>query len=62
MRNPDYCLYGFAKSKRERSAESGETQFNQLSLQVGRLLPRCVAPCIVIKYWHGLSDSPLSTT
>lgn len=33
MRNPDYCLYGFAKSKRERSAQAGETQFNQLSLQ-----------------------------
>lgn len=35
MRNPDYCLYGFAKSKRERSAEDAETAFNQLSLQVG---------------------------
>ncbi|PRW56501.1 hypothetical protein C2E21_4515 [Chlorella sorokiniana] len=33
MRNPDYCLYGFAKSKRERSAEDAETAFNQLSLQ-----------------------------
>ncbi|PSC72416.1 hypothetical protein C2E20_4242 [Micractinium conductrix] len=33
MRNPDYCLYGFAKSKRERSAEEAETAFNQLSLQ-----------------------------
>ena len=34
MRNPDHCLYGFAKSKRERSAEDAETAFNQLSLQV----------------------------
>lgn len=34
MRNPDYCLYGFAKSKRERSAEDAETAFNQLSMQV----------------------------
>lgn len=33
MRNPDYCLYGFAKSKRERCAEDAETAFNQLSLQ-----------------------------
>ncbi|KAI7844132.1 hypothetical protein COHA_002267 [Chlorella ohadii] len=33
MRNPDYCLYGFAKSKRERSAEDAETAFNQLSMQ-----------------------------
>lgn len=33
LRNPDYCLYGFAKSKRERSAEDAETAFNQLSMQ-----------------------------
>ena len=48
MRNPDYCLYGFAKSKRERSAEAGETQFNQLSLQVsGRGgVVHCAARCL----------------
>lgn len=40
MRNPDYCLYGFAKSKRERSAEDAETAFNQLSLQVGGAGPQ----------------------
>lgn len=34
MRNPDYCLYGWAKSKRERCAEDAETAFNNLSLQV----------------------------
>lgn len=33
MRNPDYCVYGWAKSKRERSAEDAETAFNNLSLQ-----------------------------
>ncbi|KAL4858563.1 hypothetical protein ACK3TF_001518 [Chlorella vulgaris] len=33
MRNPDFCVYGWAKSKRERSAEDAETAFNNLSLQ-----------------------------
>ena len=32
MRNPDYCVYGFAKSKAERSAEDAEQKFNELSL------------------------------
>eukprot|EP00887_Chlorella_sp_A99_P006111 scaffold22.g6111.t1 len=32
MRNPDYCVYGFAKSRAERSAEDAEQQFNELSL------------------------------
>ncbi len=57
MRNPDYALYGFAKSKRERSAEDAETQFNQLSLQVAKaavlslLLLLCtLACCIFVVY------------
>ena len=33
MRSPDYCLYAFAKSKPERSAEDAESRFNQLSLE-----------------------------
>jgi hypothetical protein len=50
MRNPDYCLYGWAKSKRERCAEDAETAFNNLSLQV------CVrgdAVCVCVCVWGG---------
>lgn len=33
MRNPDYCVYGFAKSGVERSADDAESRFNKLSLE-----------------------------
>lgn len=49
MRNPDYCVYGWAKSKRERSAEDAETAFNNLSLQVTpRLLPPHHPSCLLV--------------
>ena len=58
MRNPDYCLYGFAKSKRERSAEEAETAFNQLSLQVGSHFNRSISQSVnpidhLIVIWRG---------
>jgi len=33
MRNPDYCVYGFAKSGIEDSPEDAESRFNKLSLE-----------------------------
>ena len=33
MRNPDYCVYGFAKSGIEDSPEQAEARFNKLSLE-----------------------------
>lgn len=33
MRNPDYCVYGFAKSGIEDSPEEAEARFNKLSLE-----------------------------
>ncbi|KAL4533071.1 hypothetical protein Ndes2526A_g08524 [Nannochloris sp. 'desiccata'] len=33
MRNPDYCVYGFAKSGVENSADEAESRFNKLSLE-----------------------------
>lgn len=33
MRNPDYCVYGFAKSGIEDSPEAAEARFNKLSLE-----------------------------
>lgn len=33
MRNPNYCVYGFAKSGVERSADEAESRFNKLSLE-----------------------------
>jgi len=33
MRNPDYCVYGFAKSGVERSPDDAEARFNKLSLE-----------------------------
>lgn len=33
MRNPDYCIYGFAKAGIERSADEAEARFNKLSLE-----------------------------
>lgn len=33
MRNPDYCVYGFAKSGIEDSPEAAESRFNKLSLE-----------------------------
>lgn len=33
MRNPDYCVYGYARSGVERSAEDAEARFNKLSLE-----------------------------
>jgi len=33
MRNPDYCVYGFAKSGVERSGDDAESRFNKLSLE-----------------------------
>lgn len=33
MRNPDYCVYGFAKSGIEGSPEEAESRFNKLSLE-----------------------------
>lgn len=33
MRNPDYCIYGFAKSGIEDSPEAAESRFNKLSLE-----------------------------
>ena len=33
MRNPDYCVYGFAKSGVEDSVDQAESRFNKLSLE-----------------------------
>jgi len=33
MRNPEYCVYGFAKSGIEDSPEAAESRFNKLSLE-----------------------------
>jgi len=33
MRNPNYCVYGFAKSGVEDSADEAESRFNKLSLE-----------------------------
>jgi uncharacterized membrane protein len=33
MRNPNYCVYGFAKSGVENSADEAESRFNKLSLE-----------------------------
>ena len=33
MRNPDYCVYGYAKSGVENGPEAAESRFNKLSLQ-----------------------------
>jgi uncharacterized membrane protein len=33
MRNPNYCVYGFAKSGVEGSADEAESRFNKLSLE-----------------------------
>jgi uncharacterized membrane protein len=33
MRNPDYCVYGYAKSGIEDTPEAAEARFNKLSLE-----------------------------
>ncbi len=33
LRNPDYCVYAYAKSGTERSPERAETRFNELSME-----------------------------
>lgn len=53
MRNPDYCLYGWAKSKRERCAEDAETAFNNLSLQVGKRGGSCRVCALGSSYCRG---------